>query len=99
MAFTATQFYADIEGHPDEPPVRRALEELDYFTTDVQILGVYPRSGFRAAAGRRAPRGRDGLTAPRRRSPRRQVAGCKPGRRCRGRSSGRAHTRARQLVP
>ena len=48
-AFTATQFYADIEGHPEEAPVRRALEELDYFTTHVQILGVYPRSGFRAA--------------------------------------------------
>ena len=29
--------------------MRRALEELDYFTTHVQILGVYPRSGFRAA--------------------------------------------------
>jgi prephenate dehydratase len=46
-AFTATQFYADIEGHPDEAPVKRALEELDYFTTHLQILGVYPRSGFR----------------------------------------------------
>ena len=50
-AFTATQFYADIEGHPDEAPVRRALDELAYFTTHLQILGVYPRSGFRAPAG------------------------------------------------
>ena len=41
-AFTATQFYADIEGHPDDPPVRRALEELDYFTSRLEILGVYP---------------------------------------------------------
>ena len=32
-SFHATQFYADIEGHPDDPPVRRALEELDYFTS------------------------------------------------------------------
>ena len=56
-AFTATQFYADIEGHPEEPPVHRALEELDYFTTHVQILGVYPRSGFRA------PRAAVGLEA------------------------------------
>jgi prephenate dehydratase len=47
--FTATQFYADIEGHPDEPPVRRALEELAYFTTRVQVLGVYPQSGMRGA--------------------------------------------------
>ena len=46
--FTATQFYADIEGHPDEPRVARALEELRYFTTELHILGVYPRSGFRA---------------------------------------------------
>lgn len=41
-SFTATQFYADIEGHPDDPAVRRALEELDFFTTNVKILGVYP---------------------------------------------------------
>jgi len=47
--FTATQFYADVEGHPDEPRVRRALDELGYFTTHLQILGVYPRSGMRDA--------------------------------------------------
>ena len=41
-SFRATQFYADIEGHPDDPEVKRALEELDYFTTEMQILGVYP---------------------------------------------------------
>ena len=41
-SFTATQFYADIDGHPDDPDVRRALEELDYFTNMVEILGVYP---------------------------------------------------------
>ncbi len=41
-AFTATQFYADIEGHPDDPAVARALEELDYFTNKLEILGVYP---------------------------------------------------------
>ncbi len=48
--FTATQFYADIEGHPDEPRVARALEELRYFTTTLHVLGVYPRSGFRQDA-------------------------------------------------
>ena len=42
-SFTATQFYADIEGHPDDPPVARALEELGYFTDRLEILGVYPR--------------------------------------------------------
>jgi len=47
--FFATQFYADIEGHPDEPRVRRALDELAFFTTQLQILGVYPRHPFRDA--------------------------------------------------
>ena len=41
-SFSATQFYADIEGHPDDRLVRLALEELDYFTSEVKILGVYP---------------------------------------------------------
>lgn len=47
-AFTATEFYADIVGHPEDPPVKRALEELAYFTDNLEILGVYkadqPRS-------------------------------------------------------
>ena len=41
-SFTATQFYADIEGHPEDAPVARALEELAYFTNKLDILGVYP---------------------------------------------------------
>ena len=41
-SFTATQFYADIEGHPDDPNVKLALDELDYFTDMLEILGVYP---------------------------------------------------------
>ncbi|MWD28234.1 prephenate dehydratase [Aquicoccus sp. SCR17] len=41
-SFTATQFYADIEGHPEDPAVKRALDELDYFTKELKILGVYP---------------------------------------------------------
>ena len=41
-AFTATQFYADIEGHPDDRNVRLAMEELDYFTSELKLLGVYP---------------------------------------------------------
>jgi prephenate dehydratase len=40
--FTATEFYADIEGHPEDPNVALALEELRYFTSVVRILGVYP---------------------------------------------------------
>ena len=46
--FTATQFYADIEGHPDDPAVARALEELRYFTSTLTILGVYPADPLRA---------------------------------------------------
>lgn len=41
-SFRATQFYADIEGHPDDPNVARALEELEYFTKELRILGTYP---------------------------------------------------------
>jgi prephenate dehydratase len=40
--FSATQFYADIEGHPDDHNVKLALEELAYFTTSLTLLGVYP---------------------------------------------------------
>ena len=40
--FFATQFYADIEGHPEDPAVKLALEELDYFTSEITMLGVYP---------------------------------------------------------
>lgn len=42
-SFSATRFYADVEGHPDDANVARALEELDYFTSEITILGVYPR--------------------------------------------------------
>lgn len=41
-SFTATEFYSDIEGHPDDANVARALEELRYFTSAMSILGVYP---------------------------------------------------------
>ena len=47
--FTATQFLAEVDGHPDETPLRNALEELAFFTTDVTILGVYPADPFRSA--------------------------------------------------
>jgi len=45
--FVATQFYADIEGHPDQTPVRLALEELGFFSREVTILGVYPAAQMR----------------------------------------------------
>jgi len=40
-SFTATQFYADIEGHPEDDNVKLALEELGFFTDHLRILGVY----------------------------------------------------------
>ncbi|KIC30974.1 prephenate dehydratase [Leisingera sp. ANG-M6] len=46
-SFTATQFYADIEGHPEDANVQLAMDELSYFTTNVEILGVYPADNGR----------------------------------------------------
>ena len=54
--FSATQFYADIEGHPEQRSVRLALEELAFFTSYMRVLGVYKASPYRAEiAGRMAP--------------------------------------------
>ena len=46
-SFTATQFYAEIDGHPQEPHVGRALEELSFFSSEFRILGVYRSAPFR----------------------------------------------------
>jgi prephenate dehydratase len=46
-SFNATRFYADIQGHPDQPHVARALEELAFHTADHTIMGVYPAHPFR----------------------------------------------------
>src|SRR5690625_756536 len=45
--FTVAQFYADVEGHPEQRLVRLALEELGFFSREVRILGVYPAAPFR----------------------------------------------------
>ncbi len=50
--FVATMFYSDIEGHPEEPHVRRALDELAYFSSELTILGTYPASPSRAEANK-----------------------------------------------
>jgi prephenate dehydratase len=57
-SFTATQFWADIEGHPEQPAVRRALEELGFFTRDLKVLGVYPAAPFRGLGAGGAAQGR-----------------------------------------
>jgi prephenate dehydratase len=46
-SFNATQFYADIQGHPDQPHVAHALEELAFHTASHTIMGVYPAHPFR----------------------------------------------------
>ena len=46
-SFKATQFFADIEGHPEDDTVKRAIEELLYFTTKLEIIGVYKQHPFR----------------------------------------------------
>ena len=46
--FFATQFYADVEGHPKDAPLALALEELAFFSAYLRVLGTYPASPFRA---------------------------------------------------
>jgi len=46
-SFSATMFYADIEGHPEDRLVRLALEELDFYSEKRTLLGVYPAHPFR----------------------------------------------------
>ncbi len=47
-SFTATQFYADIEGHPQDRLVRLALEELEFFSSNLKILGIYHADEYRS---------------------------------------------------
>jgi prephenate dehydratase len=49
-SFFATQFYADVEGHPKDAGVALALEELEFFSAHLRILGTYPAHPFRAEA-------------------------------------------------
>ncbi len=46
-SFNATMFYADVEGHPDNRPLKLALEELEFHTAELILLGTYPQSPFR----------------------------------------------------
>lgn len=45
--FTAAQFYLDVEGHPEERPLKLALEELAFFAHEIKVLGTYPASPWR----------------------------------------------------
>ena len=46
-SFEATQFFVDIQGHPDDSSVKRAMDELRYFTNKLDVIGVYKQSSFR----------------------------------------------------
>jgi prephenate dehydratase len=52
--FTATQFLADVDGHPKDQALARALEELKFFSREVRILGVYPAHPYRSESQGRA---------------------------------------------
>jgi prephenate dehydratase len=47
--FFATQFFADVEGHPEDKGLAYALEELQFFSKELRIVGVYPAHPFRVA--------------------------------------------------
>ena len=46
-AFTATFFYSEIDGRPEDPAVARAFEELQFFSERFEILGVFPADPYR----------------------------------------------------
>ena len=52
--FFATQFYADVDGHPDDKNLAFALEELKFFSKELRIVGVYPAHPFRVAFSEKA---------------------------------------------
>ncbi len=47
QGFDVAQFYIDFEGHPENPSVKLALEEMKFFCKYLEILGVYKKSNFR----------------------------------------------------
>ncbi len=55
--FTATQFLADVDGHPEDPALARALDELAFFCKELKILGVYPAHPFRIESQKAAKAG------------------------------------------
>ncbi len=52
--FFATEFYADVEGHPDDRNLAFALEELKFFSRELRIVGVYPGHPYRATFSEKA---------------------------------------------
>lgn len=57
--FVATQFLADVDGHPSQPGLARALEELAFYCKEFKILGVYPAHQFRIESEQKRELDRD----------------------------------------
>ena len=47
-SFSATMFYCEVEGRPEDRELARAMEELKFFSDHVEELGVFPADPFRA---------------------------------------------------
>ena len=47
QGFDVAQFYIDVEGHPEDPPVKLALDDLKFYSKKFEILGVYKADKFR----------------------------------------------------
>ena len=47
--FQAAQFYCEVEGHPEDRPLKPALEELEFFAQEMRLLGTYPAHPLRRA--------------------------------------------------
>jgi len=45
--FTATMFYAEVEGRPTDKGLVFAFEELGFFSSEIEVLGTYPADAFR----------------------------------------------------
>ena len=52
--FSATQFLADVDGHPEDRPLKLALEELQFFCKEFRIMGVYPAHPYRIESSQQA---------------------------------------------
>ena len=49
-AFTATFFFSEVDGRPDDPALARAFEELSFFSDHFEVLGVFPADAFRSTS-------------------------------------------------
>ncbi len=50
--FASTEFYAEVDGHPEHTPVKLAFEELGFFSDRLRIMGIFPAHPFRDEAAR-----------------------------------------------